>query len=584
MTDTLDPSKRIHPKKSLQSPPENSAATQKKVELALWAPYNEDVYILGEWNQFQPQPMTRGDDGWWRINIEPGDGDFKYRFRLKSKSYFQVDKIIDVSDPYALTVDHDGDENAALRVRDGQRVYTLYDWKHDQVPLPTNDRLVIYELHIGDFTGTREKPGTFQGAISKLDYLKDMGINAIELMPVKHMEQRGWGYSLKSLFGVDSMYGSPDDLCAFVDECHARAMRVIIDGVYNHAAAEAFLAQIDYEYWFHRNNPDGPDMDWGPKYNYEHFDANLNVFPARKYVVDSIRFWIDKFHVDGIRFDATAALKNFDVMKELTDAAYAQVDGRKPFICIAENIPENPAITGRDRGAPMDAAWHDWYGRVLQAIASGTEQSGNDPHDVERLRDRLNPATNGYELATRSVNYLGTHDYKRPMEIIGEDGNIFGEAAFRRMKLAHGLMLTSPGIPMIWMGSEFGMPGTKTLDPLPMNWELLQNENNRDLLDYHSRLIHLRHDVAALRGDHFEAVICDTEKKVLVYKRWNQEGSVAIVAANLLDTPVESLDIPLKDFADRKWREVTRGQEVRIEGDQIKTGLEGSEVKVFVLA
>lgn len=574
---------------SLESPairaahPTDKSNNKAVTELALFAPHNEVVELVAQWNDWKPQPLTKGDDGWWRASVSLEDGDYAYRFRVKSLSYFALCEMLDVSDPYALQICKDTDDNALLCIRDGQRVWTTYDWRHDDVPLPTNDKLVIYEMHIGDFTGTKEKPGTFLSAIEKLDYLTSLGINAVELMPVKEFPGRGWGYSLKSLFGVENSYGTPDELCRFVDECHARGMRVIIDGVYNHAHADAYLAKIAYEYWFYRTNPDGPEMDWGPKYNFEHYDAVFDIFPARKYVIDSLLFWVEKFHLDGIRFDATAAIRNFDVMREFTDATYSKVEERKPFICIAEHVPQDPEITGRERGRPMDAAWHEPLGRLFQAIISFTEQGGQKLHDLAALAKMLDPATNGYELATRAITFVGNHDYKRPMTILGEEGKVFGEAAFRRMKLGHALLLTAPGIPMIWMGTEFGMPSDKSLDPRPLDWSLLNNADNTDLLDHHRKLIALRHSNPALRSDFFQTLLCDQERQLIAFKRWTEDGSVAVVVANLRDQETGDVAVPIADLDGKDFQDVIGTGTFHVESGELKLQLAQSEVKVLVV-
>ena len=193
------------------------------------------------------------------------DGDYAYRFRVKSLSYFAKGETFDVFDPYALEVTDD--EHSIVRVRRGERAWTEYQWQHDHVPLPQNHELVIYELFVADFDGGRPDAGRFDDVIARLDGLKEVGINCIELMPVKFFQGNGWGYNVRSLFAVASSYGAPEDLCRLVDECHARGMRVVIDGVYNHADQDAPLAKIDYAYWFYEQNPDPPEMQWGPKYN-----------------------------------------------------------------------------------------------------------------------------------------------------------------------------------------------------------------------------------------------------------------------------------------------------------------------------
>ena len=567
---------------TIEQPNDPKQPTPKRgvIEMGLFAPYNEVVQVIGSWNDWDPIELTRGPDGWWRTTIELEDGDYQYKFRVKSLSYFAVGEMLDVFDPYALSITEDKRENTILRVRNGRRIDIDYDWKHDDKPLPDNRDLVIYELHVGDFAG--KERGKFKHVIEKLDYLKDLGINCIELMPVKEFPGKGWGYSLRSLFGVENSYGKPEDLCRLIDEAHARGMRVIIDGVYNHADPEAPLTKIDYAYWYHQNNPDPPEFHWGPKFNYDHFDEKLKVFPARKYVIESIQFWVQVFHIDGIRFDATGAIKNFDVLREMADAAFDKIAGIKPFMTIAEHIPEDPNVTGRPGRGPMNAAWHDNFAWLIQTILAGKERGGHQPWNLDELEMRMNPATNGYLEADRFVNYLSSHDHHRAMHILGDEAKIFDDAAFRRMKLGMALLLMSPGLPMIWMGNEFGFAADKSLDPRPLDWALLENESNQNLLNHTKALVKIRHEHHALCSDSFEVVLKNQERKLFGFKRWNGGGEVLVVVANLKDEPAGDFAIENAGLEDGTWREALFGYDTKVEGGVLRDSLGASEVKVFI--
>lgn len=531
--------------------------------------------------------MKRGNDGWWRINASLPDGEYFYKFAVKSKSYFARDKWIEVFDPYAISITDDKLERSVLRIKNGQQIWTDYQWRHDDHPLPTNEQLIIYELHVGDFSGGRGDrgdkriKGKFSDVTEKLNYLSDLGINAIELMPVKEFPGKTWGYNLRSLFAVNSGYGPPEELCRFVDECHGRGIRVIIDGVYNHADLDAPLTQIDYEYWFYRENPDPPNLQWGPKFNYGFYDDKLKLYPARKYAIGSIQFWIEHFHIDGIRFDATRALGDFNIMREFTDAAFKKIDRRKPFFTVAEHLPEDPAITGYPKG-PMIAAWHESLSNQLRAIAMQHEYRGSQPGDLNALAKELNPATNGYGSGNHIVNFVGNHDHKRILRDIAETVHIFGEAAFRRVKLALGLVLTSPGLPMIWMGQEFGVADPKQLEPQPIDWTLLAGKDNKDLHDFTASLIKLRRETPSLWGDNFEVLLSDSDRQIFAYKRWNDVGGVVVVVANIRDNPAGEFTIQNAGLPDGAWREYGSNRSFQITGQQIKATLEPSEIKIFV--
>lgn len=557
------------------------------IQLALLAPRNDEVALISSWNNWQRQPMEKGDDGWWRISPQLPDGNHFYKFSVKSQSWFAKDKWFDVFDPYALSITDDNDENTVLRVKDGKRLWIEYAWKHDDRPLPTNDQLIFYELHVGDFSGglgdngSVRARGRFRGVIEKLDYLLEMGINALELMPVKEFPGKSWGYNLRSLFAVDSGYGSPEELCELVDECHGRGIRVIIDGVYNHADADCPWARIDYEYWFYKENPDPKNMQWGPKYNYGFFDEKLKIFPARKYVIESISTWMERFHIDGFRFDATRAIGNFQIMREFTDTAFKKIEGRKPFITIAEHVPEDPAIAGYPKG-PMVAAWHDGFAKELQAISMEHEQEGEQPRDLDALERRMNPATNGYGSGNCVVNYVASHDHERILRQIAEKSKIFDEAAFRRVKLATALVMTSPGLPLIWMGQEFGATNPKTLEPQPIDWALLQNKNNKDLQQYTAALIKLRRATPALCGDEFQVVLKDKDRCLFAFKRWNGAGGFAVIAANLRDVPAGEFVVANAGLGDGAWHEHLFNYDTQVSGGTLKDTLGPSEVKIFV--
>jgi len=558
-----------------------TAPATSPIEICLFAPYNEQVELLADFTDWVPKSMTKGKDGWWRFQVTLPDGDYLYHFRVKSLSYFCKGEMKDVFDPYALQITNDANENAILKVRNGRRAWTEYNWRHDDVPLPVNHDLVIYELFVGDFARNGEQKGTFRDVINRLDYLRDLGVNCIELLPVKEFPGDGWGYSLRSLFAVENTYGSPDELCELIDEAHARGIRVVLDGVYNHAEAESPLTKIDYAYWYYEKNPDPPELQWGPKFDFGKYDEKLKVFPARKYVIESIQFWVEKFHIDGLRFDATRAINNFDVLREMTDAAFKMVDGRKPFFTVAEHVAEDPAITGYPKG-PMVAAWHFSLAAHLRAELIDKENDGQKPEDLDGLLAKLNPATNGYGTSGNYVNYITSHDHDRIMHQLGEQGHIFDEAAFRRVKLGLSMLATIPGMPMIWMGQEFGFSSDKSLDPRPLDWSLLDSDNNKGLLEHVKAILKLRKESDALRNDSFEILLQDNERRVFAYKRWTEGGNVVVVAVNLRDEDAGEFVIEGKALEDGTWHEYTYNFDVEVKDGILKDTLGKSDVKIFI--
>ena len=158
----------------------------------------------------------------------------------------------------------------------------------------------------------------------------------------------------------------PEDLKQLIDECHARGIRVIFDGVYNHAHTDNPLAQIDHDYWFH-HEPKDWSMSWGPQYNFEHRDPALDVMPARKFISENIDYWVASFTWTGCVTMRRRQIENFDVLRMMSDVARKAAgwsDGKsgRPFINIAEYLPETPELVGPpESGKPMDACWNDSF-------------------------------------------------------------------------------------------------------------------------------------------------------------------------------------------------------------------------------
>ena len=556
------------------------------ISFELLAPYNESVALLGSWNDWELIPMEKDAQGVWRVDVPLADGDYEYKFQVISKSYFAAGETLTVADPKAFEHTLDSHENSIARVRNGKRIAIAYDWQHDDEPLPPNEQLIIYELHTGDFTGSSAgdsyRIGTFAGVIEKLDYLADLGINAIELMPVNEFPgHHSWGYSLRSLYAVENSYGTPDELAELVDACHARGIRVIHDAVYNHVEMEAPLTRIDYSYWFYEQNPDEEGLQFGPKFNYEHYDDNLGTFPARDHVISAMRSWISIFHMDGIRFDCTRALKYYDLLSWFRAEAH-KIEGFKPFYTIAEHIPQDGTIAGPD--GPMDAAWHDNFYRQLNATTLGVRFESREPfntHEVVRLMDGRQ---DGFASPYNTVHYLNNHDQERTMHLLGTAANTFDDAAFRRAKLGATLLLTSPGIPMLWMGEEFGQSNDKSLDPRPLHWELLESERNQGLFQHYKHLIQLRKSLPALYSDTFEVILDDPGRGLIAFKRWNAEGNVVVVVANLTHQYAGGFEIGDAGLEDGQWREVLYDYETTVHGGRLADTLAESEAKIYVKA
>ena len=545
------------------------------IEFKLFAPYNKQACLMGDFSNWDKLPMEKGDDGHFRVKVDLEDGEYQYKFRVQSKSWFlEPDEWTSVTDPYATRVVDDETQNGVICIKDGEQVVDTYTWQHDDKPLPPDEELVIYEMHVGDFSGGEADcppRGNYRHIVQKLDYLTELGINAIELMPVSEFPgDYSWGYNPRHFFAVESSYGSTEDFKYLVDECHGRGIRVIMDGIFNHSESSCPLTQIDHDYWYH-HSPQDPDNSWGPEFNYEHYDENLETYPARWFIGDVVKFWIEEYHIDGIRYDAARQIENYDLMHWLVHEAHKMVD-QKPFYNVAEHIPETPNITNTD--GPMDGCWHESFSQIIK------HHLLDDEFDLDRLKDAIDGKRQGYLGSVNMVNYMVSHDQERLMVELA-NREIFDQEAFKRAKFGFALLMTAVGLPLILMGEEFGEYKPLKPEQTNLDWTLLENEQNQSLQQYCSGLVHLRKSDHALYTNNIEFFHEDTDSKVMAYVRWNDEGSRIVVVANFSNSFLK--DYEVQNFPEPgTWHEWTYDYDVDVDGDRMTLDLSELEAKVFV--
>ena len=493
--------------------------------------------LIADFSNWEEIPMTKGDDGYFRVDQRLADGSYQYRFKIKSKSWFNAEnEWRTITDPYATNIDP-ATQNAILHVKDGKKVVDNYVWQSDVTPLPENDRLVIYEMHIGDFSGGEEDGyarGKYTDVIAKLDYLAGLGVNALELMPLKsNPGDFNWGYSPIHYFSPEESFGSTEELKELIDNCHGLGIRVIVDGVYNHASTENPLTQIDHDYWFRREGKDA-EQNWGPEFNYGFIDEDLGICPALKFINDSIRFWVFEYRIDGIRFDAAKQIDNYDALRSFVATA-REMSEMKPFFTVAEYIPPSPEVT--EPYGPVESCWNDSFMYAIVETLSG------DAADLEKVKNAIDPTRLGFINVTSITNYLSNHDQNRLFRKLGEKG-ILNEELYRRAKLGATILMTAVGVPMIWMGEEFGEHVPMSEQSNKINWTLLENDTNTDLFDHYKTLIALRTSHAAFRSANIEFFHEDSDSGVLAFHRFDDESNSIVVVLNLSDRDLENYAIP----------------------------------------
>ena len=531
-----------------------------QTEFKLFAPYNEAASLKGSFSDWQEIPMQKGADGYFRTQVDLEDGIYQYKFRVQSKSWFlKPDEWVEINDPYMTEMDH-ATENGLVHVKSGQLIRDTYVWQHDMQELPANHELVIYEMHIADFVGGEPGiPDKFKRATEKLDYLAELGINAIELMPVtEYAGDYRWGYLVRYYFALESSYGTPEDLKQFIDECHARGIRVFVDAIFNHTDEQSPLLWIDRDYWYYHDQhyPEDDANYWGPEFNYTVYDEQLDIRPAWTFFKDVVQYWIQEYHIDGIRYDAVRQLANYEFFSWLIQQANAVVPN-KPFYHIAEHIPDTSDVV-TPKG-PFEGCWHESFRFFLKDVILG------QPTDLEKIKEAIDARQQGYSTPTNVINYLATHDREHMIVELSNEGMV-SQLAFQRVKLGVVLQMTAAGIPLIWMGDEFGQNTHKTettLEPNPLRWLLLERPLNQDLLAFYQRLIALRKQTPALLTENIEFFHTDPQARVLAYVRWADAGPRVIVVANLGENALPAYQVNYVPEGDT-WQNWSDGSEIRV--------------------
>ncbi|HVT21064.1 MAG TPA: malto-oligosyltrehalose trehalohydrolase [Mycobacteriales bacterium] len=341
---------------------------------------------------------------------------------------------------------------------------SLHVWHHDGFVPPAEHDLVIYEMHVGTFT----EDGTFDAAAKHLDELTDLGINAIEPMPVAAFPgRRNWGYDGVFPFAVHEGYGGPAALQRFVDTCHGHGLAVILDVVYNHLGPEGAVHQHFAPYL-----TDTYATPWGAAMNFSEQGSD----EVRRYFIDNALMWLRDFHVDGLRFDAIHGIVDptaSPFLRELTAAIgeLSHLLGRK-YLTIAESGDNNPLVISSPEvgGYGFDMQWNDDFHHALHALLTGerdgyyqdfgelTQLASAYTHgfvfrgEYSRFRGRRHGSQAPNAAAHRLVGFAQNHDQvgnragaERLVSLVGQ----------RKAQLATAAVLLSPNVPMLFMGEEY---------------------------------------------------------------------------------------------------------------------------------
>ncbi len=519
-------------------------------EFRVWAPFAVNVQIGGTFTPDGPIDMTKEPGGYWSIKIKDVEPGQQYKYYIETPD----GTILEKNDPRARAIT--SSDNGLSVVVDND-----FDWENDRYTPPPKEHQIIYELHVGTFNRPdASTTGTFDTAIEKLDYLRDLGVTTIELMPVTSMAySNGWGYAPNYIYSVESMLGGRYGLMKFVKEAHKRGMGVILDVVYNHFFGDSDLWQ--YDGWSENDrggiyfyNDARGDTPWGGRPDYGRPEV-------RQFILDNITMWLTEYHLDGLRVDSTIYMRNTegrdnDPEHDIADAWYLLQDIvelvhkiNPKAIIIAEDCANSAYITkSRDEsGCAFDAQWELGFPHALRDALGLTPSI---TPTLAGVRYELERSYNGD--AFEKVIFSDSHDTAANGSVRLNDAvtpeNPTSLTARQKSLLATALVLTAPGIPMILQGAEFLQEGAFN-DWQALEWQHI--DKYVGFVEAHRHLIDLRQNTydntAGLVGQHTAVFHQDDNNHVIGYHRWKAggPGDDVLVLANFSNKTLHDYHLAL---------------------------------------
>ncbi|MDF2387974.1 malto-oligosyltrehalose trehalohydrolase [Nostoc ellipsosporum NOK] len=551
-------------------------------EFTVWSPTLNSVAVQILSPQQQVIPLKPVQDGYWQIKVNDVYPGTLYRYILNDENAFA-----DPASQYQPQGVH-----GPSQVVEHQFEWTDADWTG--VPL---ESMIFYELHVGTFT----LEGTFTAIIDRLPDLKELGINAIEIMPIAqfpgdtHIEAslafRNWGYDGVYPFAVQSSYGNPAALKQLVNACHQHGIAVVLDVVYNHFGPEGnYMGQ--YAPYFTKTYK----TPWGNAMN---FDGAYSP-GVRNYFIENALYWLREFHIDALRLDAIQAIYDLGAkhfLWELAQAVHhfkAQGQTWKRHL-IAESDLNNPQIIRPPElgGYGLDAQWSDDFHHALHALLTGDRQGyyqdfGQCSQLAKAYTDTF---VYDWQYAPHRLRYHGIPCRDRsPSQFVvciqnhDQIGNqmkgdrLWDRISFEGLKLAAGAVLLSPNLPLLFMGEEYGETAPFTYfvshsdpdliqavragrkqefeafhysegppDPeaaetflaSKLNWQLRDEGKHKILLNWYRQLIDLRktHPALLKQDRDFIEATSDEDKQLVIVRRWCETNQL-IFAMNFNSSPI----------------------------------------------
>ena len=565
-----------------------------RCQFTVWAPARQKVEVHIVSPEELLVPLARDDRGYHRATVEGVQPGCRYFYRL--------DEEKERPDP-------------ASRFQPGgvhgpsQLVDPHFPWQEQSWTGLTLEEYIVYELHVGAFTGE----GTFDAVIPYLDELKDLGITAIELMPVAQFPgNRNWGYDGVYPFAVQDSYGGPEGLKRLVNACHRKGLAVILDVVYNHLGPEGnYLADFGPYFTERYKTP------WGTALNFDgpHSDE------VRRLFIENAIYWLTEFHIDALRLDALHAILDvsaYSFLEEMAASFHQQAERlRRQAYLIGESSANDARLlkAPQSGGYGLDAQWNDDFHHSLHVLLTG-EHTGYY-QDFGQLQHLVKALQQGFVYSGQYSSYRQRRHGVSSRNISADKFVVFAQnhdqvgnrmkgdrlsqlVPFEALKLAAGIVLLSPFIPLLFMGEEYGekapfpyfvshsepdlieavrqgrreefaafqwqgeLPDPQneaTFSRARLDHDLRHDGQHRALLEFYQQLIRLRKEtpaLACLSKENME-VRGISEDNLLFLRRWKEYNEVMVVF-NLNDSQqAAALPVPAGvwgkslDSTEKRW-------------------------------
>lgn len=564
-------------------------------EFRVWSPLRQRVAVKILSPEERLIDLEPDEQGYWSTtvdNIPPG-----------SRYFYQLDGNATHPDPASYS-QPDGVHQASEVIDQNSFVWQDHDWKSISL-----DELIVYELHVGTFT----PEGTFTEIIPRISELLELGINAIELMPIGQFPgERNWGYDGTYLYTPQNSYGGVEGLKQLVNACHQQGMAVILDVVYNHFGPEGnYIAQFGPYFTDFYRTP------WGSAINYDQAYCQ----GVRNFIIENALYWLREFHIDALRLDAADNIFDLGakhILQELADQVnqLSQQQGRKFYLMAETDLNDAKLIRSKAVGGyGLDVHWCDDFHHAVHTLLTGEnigyyqdyglcEQLAKSYResfiytwDYSPNRKRLHGQSAVDCPPDHFLVFSQNHD-QIGNRLLGE--RLTALVSYDALKLAAATVLLSPYIPLLFMGEEYGEPAPfqyfishsdqnlieavrkgrkadfeafhlkgeapdpqsqETFEQCKLNWQLKRQGKHQVLWEFYQTLIRLRRNLPALklRDRTHQEVHCIEESKLLCFRRWFEDNQV-LCLMNFSKNPVSySPDLIGKtwqkrlDSNDEKW-------------------------------